>query len=82
MLDALGGTPWGYGEWLYMGGLSKNISVYEQWLTAVTNSLGYRNNRFLSLYNYNSLDNDSFAAIATALNADAGCVVDVTFDQV
>jgi hypothetical protein len=80
-MKSLNYTPWGCGEWLYLGGL--NGSLQQQWYQAFTNSLTLGNNRFLDLYNWQGLKQNSsiMAAIQQVLSESLPCLVDIASEM-
>lgn len=67
-LDAIDSTHWGASEWLYLGGNSG--SVESQWMQAFQNTLGYRNSRFVDVFNWEGIEgsNDTMAALQAVLS--------------
>lgn len=66
-LDAINGSQWSAGEWLYFGGNAGNTT--EQWREALENTWGYRNGRRIFMFNYESVNKrpDALAAVQGAL---------------
>lgn len=76
-LDSLNNSPWGATEWYYMGGNTGNTE--QQWITAFTNTLNYRNARLVDVFNWESMRTDTNGAVAglqTVLNGSPDCLVD------
>ena len=73
-LDLVSGAPWGASEWRYMGGNSG--TPQEQWHAAFNNTLSYRNNRLVTVYNWENIPPEALAAAAQALAEPPPCLVD------
>ena len=73
-LDLIDGAPWGATEWLYQGGNAG--SPVEQWREAFNNTLGYRNNRLVTVYNWENLPSEALLAAQQVLAEAPACIVD------
>ena len=73
-LDAISGAPWGATEWLYEGGNAG--TPLQQWLAAFNNTLSYRNNRLVAVYNWESAPPVALSAAQLVLAAAPACLVD------
>lgn len=71
-LLALGGAPWGTGEWNIFAG------PYSAWRSALNATLSFFNNRLLVVQNYESISGmpQALAAVVDALGEEVGCLVD------
>ena len=72
-LDKIDNTPWAATEWLYIGGNSGSLK--EQWKQALENTLNYRSNKFLSIYNWEGISNnqDILRSVRDVLNTEPAC---------
>jgi hypothetical protein len=77
-LAALQGTHWAASEFGYMGG--NNGTEQQQWETALRNAIGYKNNRIVDIYNWESLDAAALAAIAAVVSDSPPCLIDAASD--
>ena len=79
-LSLIQGSPWAAAEYFYMGGNSG--SPLQQWETALNNTLGYKNCRFVDLFNWESMNADAVTAVATMLRQQPECLIDTVTDIV
>jgi hypothetical protein len=74
-LDRIDGGPWAASEWLYIGG--NKGTAQRQWHQAFENTLGYRNNRLVDVFNWEGISSnaDALAALRSVLSSEAHCLV-------
>ena len=73
-LDEIDNTPWAAPEWLYIGGNSGTKK--QQWKQALENTINYRSNKFLTIYNWEgavSQNQAALDAIRVVLDTEPAC---------
>eukprot|EP00043_Microstomoeca_roanoka_P030368 m.26129 g.26129 ORF g.26129 m.26129 type:complete len:578 (-) comp9979_c0_seq1:44-1777(-) len=75
-LAEINNTHWGATEWLYLGG-NKGTGE-QQWFQALSNTLNYRNNRLVDIFNWEGIrgNPDATQALVALLQEAPGCFVD------
>lgn len=74
-LDKLNNTPWAACEWYYLGG--NKGTAHKQWYDAIHNTVSFRNNRLIDIFNWESLREspDAVAALQDIMSEDLVCLV-------